>query len=135
MKVPREPKTASAEAMWNAKSVVSYEARDRSLDLASCEAKIVSNCKTISALHRAKSHLSREAKAKAHCANSEDITALLTSSALLGSTRLAASEKTKALCAQIASSCESNLTFCRAQPCPSREAKAKAPFENKPRRG
>ena len=51
------------------------------------EAKIVSDCKTISALHRA----------KALCANNEAIAAPLTSSALLGSARLAASDKTKAL--------------------------------------
>ena len=52
IKVPREPKTVSAKAMWIAKSVVSCEARDRSLDSSSYEAKIVSNYMTISALHR-----------------------------------------------------------------------------------
>ena len=86
--------------MWIAKSVVSCEVRDRSLDSASCEAKIVYDCKTISALHRAKPRLSREAKAKALCANSEATAALLTSSALLCSARLAASNKTKALSAK-----------------------------------
>ena len=69
--VPCEPKTAFAKAMWIAKSVVSCNARDRSLDAASCEAKIISDCKTISVRHRAKPRLSREAKAKAlMCAKS-----------------------------------------------------------------
>jgi len=54
IKVPHGPKTASAKATWIAKSVVSCETRDKSLDSASCEAKIVSDCKTILALHRAK---------------------------------------------------------------------------------
>ena len=86
--------------MWFANSVVSCEVRDRSLDSASCEAKIVSDCKTISVLHRAKPRLSREAKAKALCTNSEATAAPLTSSALLGSVlRLVASGKTKALSA------------------------------------
>ena len=100
IKVPCEPKTAFTKAMWIAKSVVPCEARDRSLDSASCEAKIVSDCKIISALHRAKPHLSREARTKALCANSEAIVAPLTSSALLGSARLAASDKTKVLSAK-----------------------------------
>ena len=95
IKVSREPKIASAKAMWIAKFAVSCEARDRSLNSASCEAKIVSNGKTILALHRAKPRLSREANAKVLCANSEAITAPLTSSALLSSARLAASEKPK----------------------------------------
>ena len=81
--------------MWIAKSVVSCEARDRSLDSASCEAKIVSDCKTIPALHRAKPRLSREAIAKALCANSEATAAPLTSSVLLGSARLAARAEPK----------------------------------------
>ena len=60
--------------MWIAKSLVSFEARDRSLDSASCEAKIVSDCKIISALHIAKPRLSREAKVKAPlCANSASL--------------------------------------------------------------
>jgi len=46
----------------------------------------------------------------------------------LGSARLDASGKTKALCAQIASSCEANSTFCRVQPRLSHEAKVKAPL-------
>ena len=100
IKVPRAPKTASAKAMWIAKAVVPSEARDRSLDSASCEVKIVSNCKTISALHRTKPRLSCETRAKALCANSKATAALLTSSALLGSVRLAASGKTKTLSAQ-----------------------------------
>ena len=58
IKVPCEPKTAFAKAMWIAKAV------DRSLDSASCEAKIVSDCKTISALHRAKPRLSCEDEGK-----------------------------------------------------------------------
>ena len=120
IKVPCEPKTASVKAMWIVKVI------DRSLDSASCEAKIVSDCKTISALHRAKPCLSREARAKALCANSEAIAAPLTSSALLGSARLVASSRTRALSAQIASSPESNSTLCRVQPRLSREAKAKA---------
>jgi len=62
--------------MWIAKSVVSCKSRDGSLDLASCEAKIL-------ALHRAQPRLSREAKAKALCANSEATAAPLTPSALL----------------------------------------------------
>jgi len=71
IKAPREPKTASTKVIWIGKSVVSCEVRDKSLESASCEAKIVSKCKTISDLHRAKPHLSREAKAKALCANNE----------------------------------------------------------------
>ena len=47
IKVPREPKKAFVKAMWIAKSLVSCEARDRSFDSASYEAKIVSDCKTI----------------------------------------------------------------------------------------
>jgi len=86
--------------MWIAKPVVSCQARDRSLDLASCEAKIVSDCKNISTLHRAKSRPSREAKTKAFCANSEAIAAPLTSLALLSSVRLATGDKTKALSAK-----------------------------------
>ena len=85
--------------MWIAKSVVSGEARDRSLDSASCKVKIVFDCKTILALHKAKLRLSREAKAKALCANSKATATPLTSSALLGSARLGASDKTKTLSA------------------------------------
>ena len=95
IKVPLEPKIASAKAIWITKFVVSYEARDRSLDLASCEAKIFSNCKTISALHRTKPLLSRDARAKALCANNEATAAPLTSSTLLGSARLALATKQK----------------------------------------
>ena len=66
IKVLREPKSASAKTIWIKKSnLASYEARDSSLDSASCKAKIVSDYKTISALHRAKPDLSCEAKAKA----------------------------------------------------------------------
>ena len=99
-----------------------------SLDSASCEAKIVSDHKTISALCRAKPRLSREAKAKALCANSEATAAPLKSSALFGSARFAASGRTEALSAQIASSCEANLTLRRVQPHLSRETKARAPL-------
>jgi len=60
--------------------------------------------------------------------NSEATAASLTSSALLGNARLAASGRTKSLSAQIASSREANSTFCRVQPCLSREVKAKAPL-------
>ena len=63
IKVHREPKTTSAKAMWIVKVVVPCDARERSLDSASYEAKIVSDCKTISALHRAKPCLARKAKA------------------------------------------------------------------------
>jgi len=124
IKVPCEPKTAFIKAMW--KSIVSCEVRDRSLDLAFCEAKIVFDCKSISALHRAKPRMSREAKAIAFCAYSEATATSLISSALLDSTRLAASGKTKALNAQIASSREANSTLCRIQSRLSREVKAKA---------
>jgi len=94
IKAPCEPKTSSVKAMWIAKAI------NRSLDSASCEAKIVSNCKTISALHRAKPRLSRVARAKALCANNEATATPLTLSALLGSVRLAASDKTKTLSAK-----------------------------------
>ena len=56
-KVPLEPKTASAKAMWIAKYLVSSEAREKSLDKASGEAN--------SALCRAQPRLSHEAKTKA----------------------------------------------------------------------
>jgi len=128
IKVYCEPKIASAKAMWITKSVVSREIRNRSLDSASCETKIVSDYKTISALHSAKPRLSREVKAKALCANSEATTASLISSTLLGSARLAASNRTKALSAQIASSREANSTLYRVQPHLSCEVKAKAPL-------
>ena len=81
---------------------------------------------TISALHRAKPCMFREAKAIALGANSEATTVLLTSSALLDSARLAASGRTKALNAQIASSREANSTLYRVQTRLSREVKAKA---------
>jgi len=113
IKIPREPKTASVKAMWIAKSVVSSEARDRSLDSASCEAKIVPDCEIILALQRAKPRLSCEAKTKALCANNEATAAPLTSLALLRSARLATSSRTKSLNAQIVSSCEANSTLCR----------------------
>ena len=108
--------------MWVTKSTIS------SLDSASCEAKIVSDHKTISAIRRAKPRLSREAKAKALCANSEATLAPLTSSAILGGARLATSSRTKALSAQLASLCEANSTFHRVQPRLSREAKTKTPL-------
>jgi len=108
--------------MWVAKSIIS------SLDSASCEATIVSGHKTISAFRRAKPRLSCEAKAKVFCANSEATTAPLTSSALLGNARLPASGRTKALSAQIASSCEASSTLRGVQPRLSREAKAKTPL-------
>ena len=46
---------------------------DRSLDSTSCEAKIVSDCKTILALHRAKPRLSCEDKGKMPACFAEDI--------------------------------------------------------------
>ena len=104
---------------------MSCEARDRSPDSASCEAKIVLNHKTISASRRAKPRVYREAKAKAFCANRETTTASLILSALLGSARIAACVSTKALSAQIASSCKTDSTLFRVQPRLSREAKAK----------
>jgi len=75
--------------MWVAKFTIS------SFDLASCEAKIVSNHKTISALPRAKPRLPYEAKTKALCANSEVTVAPLTPSTLVGSARLTISDRTK----------------------------------------
>jgi len=96
IKVPREPKTTSTKAMWIAKSVVSCEVRDRSLDSTSCEVKIISDCKTIPALHRAKPRLSREAKAKTLYANSKANAAPLTSSALLSSAKATLSREAKA---------------------------------------
>jgi len=76
---------------------VSCEARDKSFDSALCEAKIVSDCETILALHRAKPRLSREAKAKAPLgANSEATAARLTLSSLLSSAKAAFSREVKA---------------------------------------
>jgi len=103
IKVPCEPKIASSKVIWVARSIVS------SLDSVSCEAKIVYDHKTISALRRAKLRLSREAKAKASFVNREATVAPFTSSALLGSARLIASGRTKALSAQIASLCEGKV--------------------------
>ena len=61
-----EPKTTSVKAIWIRKSnPASCEVRDKSLNLASYETKIVSDFETISALHRAKPHFPHEAKAKA----------------------------------------------------------------------
>jgi len=74
---------------------------------------------------RAKPCLSREAKAKALYAKSEATTTMHTSSVLLVSTGTIACGSTKALSAQIASSCEANSTLYRAQPRLSREAKTK----------
>ena len=128
IKVPLELKTTSAKVMWIAKSVVSCEAIDKSLDSAFCDAKIVSDCETISALHRAKHCLSCETKTKALCANSEAMAAPLTSLALLDSARLAASDRTKALSAQTTSLCEAKSTLCRVQPRLSREVKTKTPL-------
>ena len=91
-KVPCESKTASAKAMWVTKSTTS------SLDLASYEAKIVSDRATISTPHRAKPRLSCEAKAKALYANSEATTTSLASTTLLSSAKPVAREaKAKAL--------------------------------------
>jgi len=87
-KVPCGPKTASAKAMLIAKFIVSYEGRDGSLDFASGEAKI-------SAFHRAKPRLSREAKAKVLCTNSEGTATPLTPSTLLSSTKAALSPEAK----------------------------------------
>ena len=64
IKVPHEPTITSSKVMLVAKSTCP------SLDSDSCEAKIVSEHKTISVPHRTKPRLSRKAKAKALCANS-----------------------------------------------------------------
>ena len=82
--------------------------------------------KTTSAPRKAQSRLSHEVKAKALCANSEATIIPLTSSTLLGSARTAACGSTKALSAQIASSCAANSTLYRVQPHLSHEAKNKA---------
>jgi len=82
IKVPREPKTASAKVIWIEKFIILCEARDKSLDSVSCEAKIVSDYETISALHRVKPRMSCEAKTKALCSNSEATATPLTSSEL-----------------------------------------------------
>ena len=63
-----------------------------SLDPASCEAKIVFNHKTTSAHRRTKPRLSREAKAKALCANNEVTAVLLALTTLLGSAKPTARE-------------------------------------------
>ena len=78
-KAPCEPKTTSAKAIWIKKSnPASCEVRDKSLGLASYKAKTVSDCETISALHRVQPRFSREAKVKAlMSANSEAITTSL----------------------------------------------------------
>ena len=76
-------------------------------------------------------NLCREIRNKAPLgANSEAITASLTSSTLLGSARTAARDSTKALSDQIASSCETNSTLYRVQSRLSREAKSKALYTN-----
>jgi len=85
-KVPCEPKTASAKAMWVAKSTTS------SLDAASYEAKIVLDHETISASCRAKPRLARKAKAKVLYAKSKATVASLTSTTLLSSARPVAHE-------------------------------------------
>ena len=59
IKIPREPKTASAKAMWITKSLVSSEAREKSLDKASCEAN--------SALHKAQPTYHARLKPKHLC--------------------------------------------------------------------
>ena len=84
--VPCEPKTVSSKAMWIAKSTIP------SLHPASCEAKIVLDHKTTLAHCRAKPRLSRKAKAKALCANSEAITVSLALTTLLCSAKPAARE-------------------------------------------
>ena len=108
--------------------IVSGEAWDRSLDSASYKTKIVSDCKTISAFHRAKPRLPLEAKVKVFCVNNEATTTPLTSSALLSSARLAPSVKIKALSVKIASLHETNSTLCKVHPRLSPKAKVKAPL-------
>jgi len=80
-------------------------------------------------LSSVKEALNCEAKAKApSSAGSEVTTTSFKSRALLGSARLAASDRSKALSVQISSSCEANATLCRVQPRLSCEAKAKTPL-------
>ena len=99
-KVFIRPNTASARAIWTKKfNSASCETRDQSLDSALYKAKIVSNCDTISALHRVKHRLSSEAKIKAPLgANNEAITTSLTFPPLLSSAKevLSCEARTKA---------------------------------------
>jgi len=90
-----EPKTIPAKVISIKKSnSASCEASDKSLDSVSCETKIVFDYEIISALHKAKPHLSREAKAKSPLGASSEAT--LASSALLGSTTEALSLNARA---------------------------------------
>ena len=96
-KAPYELKRAFAKASCTTKksNLDSCEARDESLLSASSEATSVFGCETISALHRAKPHFSREAKAKvplgssATLALSEANLASLKSKSSLNSLKLA----------------------------------------------
>ena len=80
-------------------------------------------------LSSAKAAHSREAKAKAPLgAENETIITSRKSRALLGSARLAARGRTKALSAQIASPCEANSTLWTVHPRLSHEAMVKSPL-------
>jgi len=114
--------------MWIAKFIVSCEARDRSLDSASCKAKIVSDHKTILVLRRAKPVCPAGLRLKHFVLTAGLLQPRLHHLALLGSAKLAASGRTEALNAQITSRCEAHSNLCRVQPRLSREAKAKTPL-------
>jgi len=116
-----EPKIASVKAIWIKKSnSVSCEVRDKSLDSASCEATIVSDL-TISAFHKAKPRLSREAKAKAPLGANSETTAA--SSALLHSAIEALSRSAIAKAPSGA-----NIEATTVSEVLSREARTKAPI-------
>ena len=91
-KAPCKPKIASAKAIWIKKksNLASCKAKERSLDSASCEAN--------SALHRAQSRLSHEAKDKAPLsADSEVNVASLPLPALSAKIVLSRKAKTRTL--------------------------------------
>ena len=87
---------------------------------------MVSDCKTISALHRAKPRLSCETKVKTLCVNNEATTAPLTLSTLLSSAKEALSFEVKATKAPLGAGNE--VTLYRVQPRLSHEIKTKAPL-------
>jgi len=86
---------------------------------------MVSDCKTISALHRAKPRLSCETKVKTLCVNNEATTAPLTLSTLLSSAKEALSFEVKAKALLGAGN---EVTLYRVQPRLSHEIKTKAPL-------
>ena len=135
----------------------SCEARDNSLVSATSGANLVSGCKTILVLHRAKPYLSLEAKTKAPLgASSEATTTLLISSALMSSARetfsreakveaplgacietttasfrpsTTSSSRVKALSAHIASPCEAKVASSIAKRKASKAKPKRANFE------